>query len=245
MSGRPTPTGQVTFYDGTTMLGQSSLSGGTVSFASSSLSIGSHTITATYGGDSNTNANSATAGSITVTALAPAFTVTASPSTLTIAQGQSGTATLTVTANAAFNGAVSFRCGALPANASCTFSPSSLAITAGKTGSVSLVVNTSAQPSTSARRSGLSATRSGHLRGRPAARGLCSHTAAQALDDHGPRFCPRLRCRQPLWMRQWTHGAIDARGAHWILDGHNLRGRFQRLYKPDGQFHARHQLVDS
>ena len=161
MFGRPTPTGQVTFYDGTTMLGQSSLSGGTASFASSSLSVGSHTITATYGGDSNTNANSATAGSITVTALAPAFTVTASPSTLTIAQGQSGTATLTVTANAAFNGAVSFRCGALPANASCTFSPSSLAITAGKTGSVSLVVNTSAQPSTSARGGGLSTTAAG------------------------------------------------------------------------------------
>ena len=61
-SGRPTPTGQVTFYDGTTMLGQSSLSGGTASFASSSLSVGSHTITATYGGNGNTNANSATAG---------------------------------------------------------------------------------------------------------------------------------------------------------------------------------------
>ena len=149
MSGRPTPTGQVTFYDGTTMLGQSSLSGGMVSFTSSSLSVGSHTITATYGGDSNTNANSATAGSITVTALAPAFSVSASPSSLTITQGQSGTATLTVTANAAYSGTVKFSCGGLPANASCTFTPASLQVGPSQTASETMVVSTTA-PSTNA-----------------------------------------------------------------------------------------------
>jgi hypothetical protein len=144
MSGRPTPTGQVTFYDGTTMLGQSSLSGGMVSFTSSSLSVGSHTISATYGGDSDTNANSATAGSITVTALVPAFSVSASPSSLTITQGQSGTATLTVTANAAYSGTVKFSCGGLPANASCTFTPASLQLSASQTASETMVINTSA-----------------------------------------------------------------------------------------------------
>jgi hypothetical protein len=144
MSGRPTPTGQVTFYDGTTMRGESPLSGGMTNFASSSLSVGSHTITATYGGDGNTNANSATAGSITVTALVPAFSVNASPSSLTITQGQSGTATLTVTANAAYSGMVKFSCGGLPANASCTFTPASLQLGASQTASETMVVSTSA-----------------------------------------------------------------------------------------------------
>jgi hypothetical protein len=48
-----TPTGTVTFYDGATAIGTGPLSSGTATFSTASLSIGSHSITAVYGGDSN------------------------------------------------------------------------------------------------------------------------------------------------------------------------------------------------
>jgi len=48
-----TPTGAVTFKDGSTTLGTGMLSGGTATFPTSSLAVGNHSITAVYGGDSN------------------------------------------------------------------------------------------------------------------------------------------------------------------------------------------------
>ena len=46
-----TPTGTVTFYDGATVLGTASLSGGIAQFVTTSLTAGSHTLTAVYAGD--------------------------------------------------------------------------------------------------------------------------------------------------------------------------------------------------
>jgi hypothetical protein len=46
-------TGTVTFMDGSTSLGTGTLSGGVASFTTSSLAVGSHSITAVYGGDNN------------------------------------------------------------------------------------------------------------------------------------------------------------------------------------------------
>jgi hypothetical protein len=48
-----TPTGTVTFSDGSTVLGTETLSSGQASFSTSTLSPGSHSITAVYNGDSN------------------------------------------------------------------------------------------------------------------------------------------------------------------------------------------------
>ena len=45
------PTGTITFKDGSTTLGTAALSGGSASLSTSSLSVGSHNITAEYGGD--------------------------------------------------------------------------------------------------------------------------------------------------------------------------------------------------
>ena len=46
-----TPTGTVTFNDGFTVLGTGTLSGGKATYTTSALSVGSHPITASYGGD--------------------------------------------------------------------------------------------------------------------------------------------------------------------------------------------------
>jgi hypothetical protein len=52
-----TPTGTVTFKDGTTTLGTGTLSGGKATFTTSALALGSHSITASYGGDANFTAS--------------------------------------------------------------------------------------------------------------------------------------------------------------------------------------------
>ena len=51
--GSGTPTGLVTFKDGTTTLGSGTLSGGVASFTTSKLSVGTYSITATYNGDTH------------------------------------------------------------------------------------------------------------------------------------------------------------------------------------------------
>ena len=49
--GSGTPTGTVTFDDGTTALATVTLSGGTASYSTATLSVGTHSITAVYNGD--------------------------------------------------------------------------------------------------------------------------------------------------------------------------------------------------
>ena len=57
LRGFATPTGSVTFKDGTTVLGTSALNAGRASLTTSTLSVGTHTIRAFYSGDSNFNAH--------------------------------------------------------------------------------------------------------------------------------------------------------------------------------------------
>ena len=51
-----TPTGTVTFLDGTTVIGTGTLSAGVATLTISSLAVGTHSITASYGGDPNFSA---------------------------------------------------------------------------------------------------------------------------------------------------------------------------------------------
>ena len=67
--GSGTPTGTVTFLDGATVLGSVSLdSAGTAVFSTSSLASGTHTLTASYGGDANFTASTSTTVSLDVQA---------------------------------------------------------------------------------------------------------------------------------------------------------------------------------
>jgi autotransporter-associated beta strand protein len=62
-----TPTGTVTFSDGSTVIGSSSLSDGVATLQTSSLGVGTHQITAAYGGDANYAASGSSATAYTVT----------------------------------------------------------------------------------------------------------------------------------------------------------------------------------
>jgi cyclophilin family peptidyl-prolyl cis-trans isomerase len=71
--GSGTPTGTITFEDGTTTLGTATLDAtGHATFQTSSLTMGSHTITAVYAGDSNFLTSTSTALTLTVSAAAAA-----------------------------------------------------------------------------------------------------------------------------------------------------------------------------
>ena len=105
VTGPGTPTGTVTFLDGTTALGTGTLnSDGVATFTTSTLTVGTHSIAAAYGGDSNFTASTSAAVTETVTPAAATATTTALVSsaasassgalvtfTATIKSGTSGT----------------------------------------------------------------------------------------------------------------------------------------------------------
>jgi streptogramin lyase len=74
--GASTPSGTVTFRDGGVSIGSGTLSGGSTTFTDSSLSLGIHTITDSYGGDTNCSASSSAAISQTVNRASTATTLT-------------------------------------------------------------------------------------------------------------------------------------------------------------------------
>jgi uncharacterized protein (UPF0548 family) len=93
-----TPTGTVTFLDGTTTIGTSVVNGsGIATFSISTLSVGTHSITAAYSGDSNFSASTSPVLSqgVVSTTTSTAVTSSLNPST------ESQSVTFTVTVNSA------------------------------------------------------------------------------------------------------------------------------------------------
>ena len=102
-AGAPTPTGMVNFNDGATLLcANVTLNSGTASCTASSLSAGSHSIQASYGGDTNTVASSSSLTQA-VNAAGTAMSLIATPSTLLSGQSLLLTATVSVSAPAPTN----------------------------------------------------------------------------------------------------------------------------------------------
>ena len=91
-----TPTGTVTFKDGSTTLGTGTLSGNTATYtaAATQLAVGPHSVTAVYGGDTNYAGSTSGALSQTVNKASTTTLLTVSPSSITV--GQSATVTATV-----------------------------------------------------------------------------------------------------------------------------------------------------
>jgi len=121
-----TPTGTVTFKEGTTQLGTGALSSNTavLNYDASSLPAGTHRITASYPGDTNF----ADSDSETEVLGVQDFTAAAAPATVSISQaGQTGTTTINLTPVGSFDQAISFTCTkGLPAESSCSFFPASV-----------------------------------------------------------------------------------------------------------------------
>jgi len=125
-----TPTGVVTFYNGSAILGTATLDAtGTALLSTSFPTPGVYSLTASYAGSGTIMGSVSSA--LTETVVTVGVTGSISPASLTIASGSSGTLTITVTPMGGYSGVVTFSCGTLPANVSCTFVPPSLTLTAG------------------------------------------------------------------------------------------------------------------
>jgi hypothetical protein len=104
-----TATGTVTFLDGATTLGTAVLTAGIATYTTTTLASGSHTLTASYGGDAKTGAS--TSNSVTESIALPATTTTLAVTPATSTPGQTVTLTATVTPASA-TGNVAFQDGA-------------------------------------------------------------------------------------------------------------------------------------
>jgi probable HAF family extracellular repeat protein len=112
VSGDITATGTVTFKNGSSALGSSTLTGGVATFTSTNLAAGTDSITAVYGGDSLSL--SSTSAPVNQAVAQAATTTTVASSRNPSKQGQSVTFTATVTATYATpTGTVTFTQGAV------------------------------------------------------------------------------------------------------------------------------------
>ena len=137
--GAGTPTGSVIFQDGGTPLVTNNLSSGQATFASSSLSVGSHSITAIYAGDSNFSGSDNAGSPLSQTVNAASTTTTVASSANPSVSGQSVTFTATVSVTAPGSGTptgtVTFKDGATTLGTgtlgagSATYSTSTLSVT--------------------------------------------------------------------------------------------------------------------
>jgi hypothetical protein len=144
----PTPTGTMTFFDGSTQLGQPvAISSGSAAITISTLAAGTHSITANYSGDANyVPTISAAVQQVVVQGVAPDYTLTPNPTTKTVSPGTSATYAIAVAAVNGYNGTVSFpasACAGLPTGSTCSFSPTSIT----GSGTTTLTVTTTAPTS--------------------------------------------------------------------------------------------------
>jgi uncharacterized protein len=133
-----TPTGTVTFYDGTTALGTGTLASGVATYSTSTLSVGAHTITAVYAGSGGYAASTSNA---VVEVITSNFGISISPATRSVYTGETAAYTVTVTPDTGFTLDVSLTCAGLPANTTCSLTPATVT---GGSGSAQLVVQTTA-----------------------------------------------------------------------------------------------------
>ncbi|WP_276208003.1 Ig-like domain-containing protein, partial [Streptomyces malaysiense] len=114
--GAGTPTGTVSFFDGATLLGTGTLSGGTASFTTGGLSVGAHSLTAVYGGDGDFVGSTSPVDSQSVVKGSSSTVVTVAPDPTVFGQAKTFTATVTAVAPASGtpSGTVTFFIGGIP-----------------------------------------------------------------------------------------------------------------------------------
>jgi len=135
VTGVATPTGTVTFLDGSTTLGTCTLAAGTCSYTdatTAATTFGPHSITISYGGDTNYNTTTSTAATLTVVD----FTLVAvAPTTFTILPG--GTVVYSLTelpvGNTTFPNAIALTATGLPSADTLTLTPTPIAAGSGTT----------------------------------------------------------------------------------------------------------------
>jgi hypothetical protein len=144
-----TPTGSVTFSDGTTVLGTATMASGMATYTTSALLAGTHSITAVYSGDTNF----ATLSSSALSQVIENFTIGSSGGTSSVTANPGGQAVYTFTVTpptgTTFAGPISFSVTGLPTGATAAFSPATVPAGAGTTSvimTVTLPASASVRP---------------------------------------------------------------------------------------------------
>jgi hypothetical protein len=123
-----TPTGSVTFRDGTTSLGMVALSGGAASISPTLTDPGTHVITAVYSGDDHFVGQTKATFIQNIDAPSSSYLLSANPTDATLLPGQSANFTVTATPNPTSTDTVNFSCGTLPQGLTCVFNPTSITL---------------------------------------------------------------------------------------------------------------------
>jgi hypothetical protein len=136
------PTGTVTFYDGRTAIGTATVdANGNAGFTTSSLSVGTHAITASFGGSTNFGSSVSAVVNEVILSYTGSFSITVTPKSANLYTGESAQFNATVTPVGGWNGDVTLTCSQLPIDTTCAFGTAT--ITAGN-GTTSLIIQTAA-----------------------------------------------------------------------------------------------------
>ena len=211
------PTGTVTFFDGGTAMNgsvtQTPIPGSAnglaellVTITASLAAVGDHTITATYGGD--TNYDGSTTASGTVLTVIPAGSFTAGGSAAVATAGSGANSTITVTPSGGFTGTVAVTCPAatLPPGVSCLPNPLNINVlgSGAATGQLTVNVAPPSAPGTTAELLPATKTEYPSMQGPPTSRtGWWKLSAGTGLAAIFLFFLPgrrRYRATLGLWL---------------------------------------------
>lgn len=137
-AGSGTPSGTVTFYDGTSTFGTGTLSSGIATYSTRTLAVGSHTITAGYAG---LNAYVTSTSNSVTEIIISTFSLSAAPTSRTVYTGEAASYTMSVTPGSGFALDVTLTCSGAPSDTTCSLTP--LTVSSGS-GTSKLVVQTTA-----------------------------------------------------------------------------------------------------
>ena len=137
----PTPTGTVTFMNGTTQIGSATLDSSGVATLIPNLATGTYTIVAVYSGD--TLHSPSTSEPVTVSGTPAGFNLTVNPPSVSMAAGQNATVVVTLTSISGFADAnIGMGCASLPAAVTCHYSSISVGLPANGNQTVQLTIDT-------------------------------------------------------------------------------------------------------
>jgi hypothetical protein len=137
----PTPTGTVTFNNGTTQIGSATLNSSGVATLIPNLATGTYTIVAVYGGD--TLHSPSTSQPATISGTPAGFNLTVNPSSVSMATGQNATVAVTLSSIGGYADAnIGMGCASLPAAVTCHFSSIGVGIAANGSQTVQLTIDT-------------------------------------------------------------------------------------------------------
>ena len=128
-----TPTGSVSFYDATTLLGSGTLASGVATYTTSGLAAGTHAMTAVYAG--NSSFSSATSSAVSQDISDLTLSVAGGTSTATVSAGGTATYHLTIapSAGSTFPAAVTLSASGGPAGSTIAVTPQTIAAGDGAT----------------------------------------------------------------------------------------------------------------